>query len=244
MDRDFQRRWRGRASCRAACMLAMAAWAAQPALAQCTVERLQGGAFALRGEGRPQPLRMGQRLVAGDEIRTAAKGRVRLRCADGSMLTVANQTQLRIERFEAAPGQPRWASFWLKLGLIGQTVSPSPGGRWQVRTPTAVTAVRGTAYVVEVRADQGTDVQVTEGEVAVAPLNPVSAPSAASAASAMGSTDSSVGSEAYASKALVGVVPALVLSAAQPGLRCGVAQCLPEAHEPQRLKTWQQRLGW
>jgi len=239
MDRDIRRRWRGRTTCWLA--LAMAGLAALPAQAQCTVERLQGGVTWQRADGRTQPLRLGQRLVAGDEVRTAAKGRVRLRCADGSSLTMANQSLMRIERFDAAPGQARWASFWLKLGLIGQTVSPSPGGRWQVRTPTAVTAVRGTAYLVEVRADQGTDVQVTEGEVAVAPLNPVGDAVAAGAGSAPPSGDPS---EAYASKALVGVVPALVLSAAQPGLRCGVAQCLPEAHDPQRLKAWQMRLGW
>ncbi len=234
MTRDIRRRWRGRS---AWCLgMALAGWVAMPAHAQCTVERLQGGVYASRGEGRVQPLRMGQRLVAGDEVRTAAKGRVRLRCADGSVLTVANQSQLRIERFDAAPGQPRWASFWLKLGLIGQTVSPSPGGRWQVRTPTAVTAVRGTAYLVEVRADQGTDVQVTEGEVAVAPLLPT--PEAASAPAR------DEVNEAYASKALVGVVPALTLSTVQPGLRCGVAQCQPEAHDVQRLKAWQRRLDW
>lgn len=203
------------------------------AQAQCSVEQLQGSADWQRGSSAFKPLRVGLRVLAGDELRTGTQGRVRLRCADGSTLSVANQSRLRIERFETAPGQPRFASFWLKLGLVGQSVSPSPGGRWQVRTPTAVTAVRGTRYLLEVGADQATAVQVTEGEVAVAPLN---AP--ADAASAADSN------EAYASKALVGVIPALLLSTAQPGLRCGVAQCVPEVNDPERLKAWNKRLGW
>jgi hypothetical protein len=214
-----------------ALLMVAAAGAASAAPAFCTVDQWRGSAEWQRGTRAFQPLRPGLRLQAGDELRTGAQGRVRLRCSDGSAVSVANQSRWRIERFEAEPGQGRWASFWLKAGLIGQTVSPSPGGRWQVRTPTAVTAVRGTAYLVEVGADQSTDVQVTEGEVAVAPLG---APAAAASAP----------DEAYASKALAAVIPALTLVAAQAPLRCGPTACTAQPDDPERLKAWRQRLGW
>jgi hypothetical protein len=210
------------------------------ASAHCAIEQLQGGVRWQRGAAEFKPARLGLRLQAGDEVRTDAKGRVRLRCTDGSALVIANRSQLRIERYEASADQPRWASFWLKLGLIGQTVSPAPGGRWQVRTPTAVTAVRGTQYIVEVGADQSTAVQVTEGEVAVLPANPGGVEAAASAPGEAASG----AQEAYASKALASVIPALVLGSAQPGLRCGITQCVPVPSDERRLTAWKKRLGY
>lgn len=114
-----------------------------------------------------QPAAVGQKLEPGAELRTGAGGRVKLRFVDGSVLVLADNSQMRIDAFSASPGQPRQASIWLQLGLIGQKVTPSSGGSWQVRTPTAVTAVRGTEFFVEIAADQATAVHVKSGEVAV-----------------------------------------------------------------------------
>lgn len=113
------------------------------------------------------PAEPGQKLEPGAELRTGTPGRLKLRFVDGSVLVLANQSQLRIDAFSATPGQPRQASLWMQLGLIGQKVTPAAGGSWQVRTPTAVTAVRGTEFFVEIAADQSTSVHVKSGEVAV-----------------------------------------------------------------------------
>ncbi len=138
------------------------------ALAQqaCEVMALSGDAQRVDGK----PLAVGDKLDVGTALRTGAAGRVRLKFADGSVLVLADKSQLRIEAFSAASTtQPRTAEFLLELGLIGQRVTPSSGGSWKVRTPTAVTAVRGTEFSVEVGDDRATAVHVKTGEVDVEP---------------------------------------------------------------------------
>ena len=116
---------------------------------------------------KPQVLAKGDLLDVGAELRTGAKGRVRLRFIDGSTVVLSDSTTFKIERFEAKPGTARDAALSLELGLMGQSVTKSDNGQWSVRTPSAVTAVRGTEFIVEVGADQGTDVQVQSGRVDV-----------------------------------------------------------------------------
>ncbi|HEY1092146.1 MAG TPA: FecR family protein [Burkholderiaceae bacterium] len=131
---------------------------AEPA---CEVAALRGAASSA---GRS--LAVGARLEAGAEIRTAAQGRVRLRCVDGSTVVLGDATTLRLTRFNAATaGTPRDVALWLEVGVMGQKVAP--GGAWEVRTPTAVTAVRGTEFSVEVTPEQATAVHVQTGQVAV-----------------------------------------------------------------------------
>jgi hypothetical protein len=128
----------------------------------------------LSGEAHTGPaaqaraLAVGDRLEPGADVRTGDKGRVRLRFVDGSTVVIGDRSVFRIEAFEGArDGKPRQASLLLQLGLIGQTVSPSRGGSWTVRTPSAVTAVRGTEFMVEVGADLDTSVDVQEGKVEI-----------------------------------------------------------------------------
>ncbi|MCU7371795.1 FecR family protein [Paucibacter sp. O1-1] len=125
--------------------------------------------LAVRGEARSadRALAVGDRLEPGAELRTGTDGRVRLRFGDGSTLVVGDRTVLKIERFEPAP---RRAGLLLESGLIGQKVEPAVGGAWEVRTPTAVTAVRGTEFIVEVGGDLATEVQVRSGKVEVEAL--------------------------------------------------------------------------
>lgn len=148
----------------------LACWM-HPAWAQGTGPAI-GEVLALKGEAWSdgQALKPGDRLQAGATLRTGQPGRLRLRFEDGSVLVLSDRSELRLERYEQPPGGARQASLWLQLGLIGQTVRPQAGGSWQVRTPSAVTAVRGTEFVVEVDSRQKTAVHVQSGEVAVEPL--------------------------------------------------------------------------
>jgi len=183
-------------------------------------------------------LRAGERLEPGAELRSGPQARVRLRFIDGSTLVLADRSQLRIERFVQGPGQPREAALLLQLGLIGQQVKPAAGGSWRVRTPTAVTAVRGTEFSVEVAGDLATAVHVSSGAVAVEPLAAEPEPAIDDGASAP-----------YSSKA-----PALgktrkprpvLLQAARNGTRCDAqGQCSEAAAwSAERVQQIQQRLG-
>jgi len=127
---------------------------------------------ALIGEARSggSALKTGSGLKVGDEVQTAAKSRMRLRCVDGSSLVLGESSQLRIEAFDAQGSQRNEARFFLRLGLVGQKVSA--GGAWTLRTPSAVTAVRGTEFVVDVQADEKTAVLMQSGSVDVQPSRP------------------------------------------------------------------------
>jgi hypothetical protein len=140
------------------------------ALAQqaCEVVAVSGEAQRMDGKA----LAVGDRLDVGTTLRTGAAGRVRLKFGDGSVLVLANSSQLRIEAFSAGGARPREAVLLLELGLIGQRVNPAAGGSWKVRTPTAVTAVRGTEFSVEVGDDRATAVLVRSGAVDVEPAGP------------------------------------------------------------------------
>lgn len=134
----------------------------------CEVMAVSGEAQRVDGKA----LVAGDKLDVGTTLRTGAAGRVRLKFVDGSVLVLADKSQLRIEAFSAGPAKPREAELLLELGLIGQRVNPSAGGSWKVRTPTAVTAVRGTEFTVEVGDDRATAVLVKSGEVDVEPAGP------------------------------------------------------------------------
>lgn len=139
--------------------LSLAAQAADPV---CEVAALIGQA-----QSGDKPLKVGSPLGAGDDVSTQANSRLRLKCRDGSSLVLAANSRLRIEAFEVSGTQRIEARFNLQLGLIGQKVAS--GGGWSVRTPSAVTAVRGTEYTVEVGADHGTAVLMQSGQVDVRP---------------------------------------------------------------------------
>ncbi|MFK4704714.1 hypothetical protein ABIC83_001542 [Roseateles asaccharophilus] len=139
-------------------------------LAQTACEVAAVSGDAQRTDGKA--LAVGDKLDVGTTLRTGAGGRVRLKFTDGSVVVLADKSQLRIEAFTAPAGQPRAAELLLELGLVGQRVTPSSGGSWRVRTPTAVTAVRGTEFSVEVGDDRATAVHVKTGEVDVEPSGP------------------------------------------------------------------------
>lgn len=140
-----------------------------PCLAEQVGEVLgvKGTASLILG-GTTTPVVVGTRIDSGAEIRTGRPGRLKLRFIDGSVLVISDGSVLKVEKY-ALSGSQRDASFVLDIGLISQTVVPASAGSWTVRTPTAVTAVRGTEYMVEVTSDQATAVNVQSGKVAVEP---------------------------------------------------------------------------
>lgn len=128
---------------------------------------LKGEAVALV-EGQSRSLAVGAKIEPGTEIRTAAQGRVKLKFVDGSVIILSDGSRLKVDSFVTGDGGKRQeAKFSLDIGLISQAVAPADGGSWSVRTPTVVTAVRGTEYIIEVKPDTATDVSIQSGEVSV-----------------------------------------------------------------------------
>lgn len=182
------------------------------ALAQaCEVAALVGNASSAGAA-----LQVGSPVAAGTELQTGPDSRLRLRCRDGSSLVMAANSRLRIEAFEMqSDGKRAEARFHLTLGLIGQKVSS--GGGWNVRTPSAVTAVRGTEYAIEV-SEEKTAVLMQSGSVDVRPAAPQS-------------------------RSLAAVLPLVALAGAL-GTDCAQGKCTPAAPwSAERVKSTLDRLS-
>jgi hypothetical protein len=131
------------------------------------VQAVRGSATALFN-GQSIPLAPGSKIESGSEIQTAAQGRLKIRFIDGSVVILSDGSTLRVTDFVVNENSRRKsARFELDIGLISQRVAPSENGSWNVKTPTVVTAVRGTEYIIEVKPDKGTDVSIQSGAVSV-----------------------------------------------------------------------------
>lgn len=138
----------------------------------------------------------GDSLGTGDRLRCGSSGSASIRLDDGSVLRVAPDTQLEFGRLDRLTTTGMFQTRMRVLrGRLESLVAPATGAgsRFEVETPVAVTAVRGTNYrvtaegasaraeVVEGHVDVGNDlggVQVAGGfgtvtEQGVAPRPPV-----------------------------------------------------------------------
>jgi len=116
-----------------------------------------GGSLA--APTRQQALPPGTLLDTGD-------GRLLLRLEDESEVLLRPHTRLLLKQ----PGPGGWNYFELLLGRIRTHVMKRTGGAppFQLGTPSAVIAVRGTRFDVEVNSHKTTEVDVFEGLVEVA----------------------------------------------------------------------------
>jgi hypothetical protein len=106
-----------------------------------------------------------QGVQIGDEIRTGPGGTLMLELPDSSYMVVSENTTLTLQS-----GKSTWNGFInLMLGKVRFYIQTF-GGRpnpYQVGTPTALIAVRGTIFEVNVDEAYSTEVRVFEGRVAV-----------------------------------------------------------------------------
>jgi len=118
-----------------------------------------------------QPLQPGAKLAPGDDFKTGRNGYVVIKLADGSTLNLQPGSDMAIEGVRKSPLAPAAdAQFTLKTGRVEANVAKrSPGGaRFEVRTPIAVAAVRGTKFRVTAdEANRSALSEVLEGEVQI-----------------------------------------------------------------------------
>ncbi|MEQ6885970.1 FecR domain-containing protein [Salicola sp. Rm-C-2C1-2] len=119
-------------------------------------------------EGSRNRLNEGDTLNVGDGVRTASDGYARIELADGATLAIEPDSRLRFNRLTQY-GQGAMADTRLRLerGRIETRVeegSREDGSRFEIHTPSAVAAVRGTRFGLESRED-GTLLEVRKGEV-------------------------------------------------------------------------------
>jgi hypothetical protein len=127
-----------------------------------------------RGQTAARPLARGQRLGEGDRVRTGKAGAVELKLGDGSLVRLAELSELEIERLDAdAGGAPSTSRFalsagqaraWVARQLVAR-VAATPGAGFSVQTPTAVAAVRQTDFAVILDPGAAMRVYTFEGAV-------------------------------------------------------------------------------
>jgi len=107
---------------------------------------------ALKGSGKVK-------LVSGDELRTSRASTAEIFMDDGTRVKLAP-----VSAFKVASETGDEVSLGLYFGRVRSWVKKF-SKKFEVRTPSAVCAVRGTDFMVQADADGGTRVEVYEGSV-------------------------------------------------------------------------------
>jgi len=132
------------------------------------VVHVSGGVRYTTRSGSTGALERDMRLIDGDRLSTDAGGFATLEMADGSVVRVAGDSELRLERLKYSLTKKRAdTSLTLDKGRVESRVSPQrpTGSRFQVDTPLMAAGVRGTEFGVSMREGSAATSDVLEGEV-------------------------------------------------------------------------------
>jgi hypothetical protein len=126
------------------------------------------------GEETWQSALEGTIIEHGDRIRTGPSAMAMLKLSDGSVTALQDEAALTVARMEARrDGSANVVVLYQWIGETQHRVEPrrDPLSRFQVETSTAVVAVRGTEFTVNVEDSGATRVKVLEGLVRVTAEN-------------------------------------------------------------------------
>lgn len=119
-----------------------------------------------------QPLQAGQmrNLAAGQVIRTGPNSSVKLLLEEGSLVSIGPNARFVVKdatHYPSTGASTTWLS--VESGSVDNSVIKNPlmQNRHTIQTPSAITAVRGTGFRVNVASEDSSATEVVEGEVAV-----------------------------------------------------------------------------
>jgi hypothetical protein len=109
------------------------------------------GASTVESGGARGAVKLGQPVQVGDTVEVPADGKLKLRMADGSVISVAAGTRLTIAAYSVdAAGQRQDAQLSLAQGLLRAVVAPvERPAKFEVDTAVGAAAVRSTDWFVE-----------------------------------------------------------------------------------------------
>ncbi|MCU7882691.1 MAG: FecR domain-containing protein [Candidatus Thiodiazotropha sp. (ex Lucinoma annulata)] len=137
------------------------------------IAAVKGQVQLVRSDSTKQSaLSSGSLIRLGDRIKTGSNSSVAIEFADGTALTLHSYSEIRFDHL-SAHGKTGMVDSRLHLidGRLQTRVRPTvgPGSRFEIHTPSAITAVRGTAYRTAVTMNgEYSHVEVLEGKVQVA----------------------------------------------------------------------------
>jgi hypothetical protein len=114
------------------------------------------------------PAKLKMPVAQGDQIKTAAESRCEVKLNDGSVIRIGENSLFDFEQANLSKAAKQIDAS-LKRGRFWANVIKLLGGqdKFEVKSPTAVCAIRGTIYRME--ADSTTRVAVYDGEVDIGP---------------------------------------------------------------------------
>jgi len=130
---------------------------------------VSGAASLVRANGEKQTLETGTKLYSGDQVLTADEQSLRIQFADKSELQVLPNSIVVLDKLSHHKHTGMVDTrIRLNSGSVNTWVEKlKPDSRYEIKTPAAVTAVRGTAYRLS-STPQISRTMVTEGNVGVA----------------------------------------------------------------------------
>ncbi len=139
----------------------------QPAPAQ--VIAVNGAAYVVRADGEQAELTVGTELFSGDRVVTGERQSLRMQFADKSELQVLPNSEVILDKLSQFE-QTGMVDTRIRLnsGRVKTWVEKQkPGNRYEIKTPAAITAVRGTTFRLSSDDSQIGRTEVIEGNVAV-----------------------------------------------------------------------------
>ncbi|ODB94978.1 hypothetical protein A3194_20155 [Candidatus Thiodiazotropha endoloripes] len=133
---------------------------------------LEGKVRILRADGSAEnSLKSGVLIHLGDTLNTGQNSSASVIFADNSSLTLYSDTEMRFDHLSAY-GETGMVDSRVHLGQgrMETKVKPTagPGSRFEIHTPSAITAVRGTAYRAAISPNgDSSSIEVLEGDVVV-----------------------------------------------------------------------------
>lgn len=127
------------------------------------------GPVQIETNGQRTPARVGMPLSEGQWIITGQGAFATFELEDASRVTLPSNTRVRIAKLrQVLINNAPQRVFQLEQGkgTISATPTPTPGARFEVRTPVSVSAVRGTEFRVGASADKA-QTEVLKGAVGV-----------------------------------------------------------------------------
>ncbi|NNJ92827.1 MAG: LysM peptidoglycan-binding domain-containing protein, partial [Gammaproteobacteria bacterium] len=136
------------------------------------ISGFKGSAQLFRADGSVIDINeKGVLVYLGDQIKTGDESTVAIKFADDSVLTLHANSLIRFDHL-SAHGETGMVDSRLNLleGRMDTRVTPAagPGSRFEIYTPSAIAAVRGTEYRAAVsEAELSSSIEVLHGKVAV-----------------------------------------------------------------------------
>lgn len=110
------------------------------------VAALRGKSVIERGKEQITPA-ISSDILASDIIKTGPDGKIKLKFVDGSVLTLGENSKLVVKEFLYTKGKGGKSTFNLLQGKMHSIVGKT---KFEVHTPTAIAAARGTVIYFEV----------------------------------------------------------------------------------------------